>query len=718
MDSCEKKSPEPATTALVSGKLQRTLLTVVPCRYTRAMPRGFLLTTLVLLLSAALPLRAQVRVLDAARYHLGTEGFPEWQEFAGKKPHGRMLEVRFEAQRNDTEQTLLIRQRDVKQGWPVQLNGRRLGSLVTQETPLVHALAVPPGALRDGTNTLAILPPTAVDDIVVGEFRLVSASLKEALTQATLAVRVTDSDTKTPLPCRLTIVDANGGLAALLPGTPNQTDLAARPGVLYTRDGSASADLLPGKYTIFASRGFEFSVTTQAVTLVAGKTQSLALTICRAVPTHGWVAADTHIHTLTKSRHGDATEDERMQTIAGEGIELAVATDHNVHADYTEAARRTRLSDRFTSVIGNEVTTKAGHFNAFPIQPGATVADFNTTNWNMLLLGIRATPGVQVIALNHPRDLHSGFVPLGPANFNSVSGAALRGQEFSFDGLEVITSAAMQSDIMLLFRDWFALLNHGHRITALGSSDTHDVSRFILGQARTYVKCADANPGAINVDEACRSLREGRALVSFGLLANIVVNDRFGVGDLALRGQRGVTAVVTVLGPMWVQADRVDLFANGVKVGEQRLLPVRGTTKARVAFKLPRLKHDYHLVAIASGPGVTAPFWETPRPYQPSSKVFTPRVLGATNPVWVDADGDGKFTSARAYSELLVKRHGTEATKLFPVLAAYDEAVAAQAASLCHAAGKDLRSLEFTHAMRDAARHVQHGWVSFAGTVR
>lgn len=675
-------------------------------------------SALLLLLAAAAQLTAQPRLLDATRYHLGTEGFPEWQEFAGRKPHGRMLEIHFTTLRNEAEQSLLIRQRDVKQSWQVQLNGRRLGSLVPQESALVHALAVPPGALRDGTNTLAILPPTAVDDIVVGEFRLIPAPLRQVLAQATLAVRVTDSDTKAALPCRLTIVDAEGALAALLPGTTNQTELAARPGVLYTRDGSASAGLLPGNYTVFASRGFEFSVATQAVTLVAGKTQSVTLNIRRAVPTHGWVAADTHIHTLTKSKHGDATEDERMLTIAGEGIELAVATDHNFHADHREAALRTRTSERFTSVIGNEVTTKAGHFNAFPIQPGSAIADFSTTNWPALLAGIRASPGVQVITLNHPRDMHSGFIPLGPASFNPVSGAALRGQEVSFDGLEVVTSAAMQSDIMLLFRDWFALLNHGHRVTALGSSDTHDVSRFILGQGRTYVKCADSNPSAINVDAACRSLREGRALVSLGLLANLVVNERFGIGDLALRGQRGVTAVVTVLGPAWVQADRLELFANGVRVAEQKLPPVRGTTKARVTFKLPRLKHDFYLVAIASGPGVTAPFWETPRPYQPSSETFTPRVLGATNPVWVDGDGDGKFDSARAYAQQLVKLHGTDAAKLFPALTDYDEAVAAQAASLCHAAGKDLRSVEFMHAMRTATRSVQRGWVSYAGTVR
>ena len=136
------------------------------------MPRGFSLIELGLLFSAAFMASAQPRVLDATQYHLCTEGFPEWQEFVGQKPHGRKLEIHFDSQPNVGEQTLLLRQRDVKQSWSILLNGRRLGALVTQESALVHALAVPPGALRDGSNTLAIVPPTAVDDIVVGEFRL------------------------------------------------------------------------------------------------------------------------------------------------------------------------------------------------------------------------------------------------------------------------------------------------------------------------------------------------------------------------------------------------------------------------------------------------------------------------------------------------------------------------------------------------------------------
>ena len=210
-------------------------------------------------------------------------------------------------------------------------------------------------------------------------------------------------------------------------------------------------------------------------------------------------------------------------------------------------------------------------------------------------------------------------------------------------------------------------------------------------------------PAATNVDEVAEP---GRALVSFGLLANLVVNEHAEVGDLALRGQRGVTAVVNVLGPAWVQADRVELFANGVRVAEQKLLPVRGTTKARVAFKLPRLKHDVHLVAMASGPGVTAPFWETPRPYQPSSKTFTPRVLGATNPVWVDGDGDGKFTAARHAEQLVKRRH--DAAKLFPA-PAHSRSRHGANRSL-YAAGRTW-SVEFARDARCCPSRA-HGWVS------
>jgi hypothetical protein len=104
--------------------------------------------------------------------------------------------------------------------------------------------------------------------------------------------------------------------------------------------------------------------------------------------------------------------------------------------------------------------------------------------------------------------------------------------------------------------------------------------------------------------------------------------------------------------------------------------------KARVTWIVPRPKHDVHLVAIATGPGVTAPYWEIPRAYQATSKVFNPRVIGSTNPVWIDADGDGAFSSAREYAMRLVQQTGESAEMLRAALVGFDEAIAVQVADV------------------------------------
>src|SRR5438552_4878759 len=162
--------------------------------------------------------------------------------------------------------------------------------------------------------------------------------------------------------------------------------------------------------------------------------------IRREVPTQGLVSCDTHIHTFTYAKHGDATLEERMLTLAGEGIELPVSTEHNSLIDFSEPAKRLGLEKQFTPILGCEVTTKAGHFNAFPILPGSPVADATLESWPQLMESIRAMPGVQVIVLNHPRDIHNNFIPFAATNFNAASGEHRRGLEFSFNALELINS--------------------------------------------------------------------------------------------------------------------------------------------------------------------------------------------------------------------------------------------------------------------------------------
>jgi hypothetical protein len=62
-------------------------------------------------------------------------------------------------------------------------------------------------------------------------------------------------------------------------------------------------------------------------------------------------------------------------------------------------------------------------------------------------------------------------------------------------------------------------------------------------------------------------------------------------------------------------------------------------------------------------------------------------VIGSTNPIWIDADGDGRFTHARGYAERIVTASGGDAAKLVAALATHDEAVAVQTAALLEAHG-------------------------------
>jgi hypothetical protein len=60
--------------------------------------------------------------------------------------------------------------------------------------------------------------------------------------------------------------------------------------------------------------------------------------------------------------------------------------------------------------------------------------------------------------------------------------------------------------------------------------------------------------------------------------------------------------------------------------------------------------------------------------------VLTPRIVGSTNPIWIDGDGDGKFSCAREYAAALVRAAAGDAQKLAAALADFDESVALQAA--------------------------------------
>lgn len=655
-----------------------------------------------LLLPGMLPLRSQAE--------------PEWDDFPATIGNSA-IDLTFDADPK-VQWTLQIAQQDVKQFWDVLLNGHKLGRFDRDENLQIATFEIPQDQLLETVNRLRIQPANhkSSDDVLFGNIRLIPLAKQELLSQVTLRVEVMDSGTLvTKVPARITVTQADGALAAL--GNVSEPGLAVRNGVLYSLSGVVDLKLAPGDYTVYASRGMEWSVAHEQVTAKAGQNESLTLRIARIVSTSGWVASDTHVHTLTFSGHGDSSIEERMSTLAGEGIEFPIATDHNVHIDYIPHARKLGADKFFTPVIGNEVTTKIGHFNVFPIRTGAEIPNHNADGWDGVFESIFATPDVQIVILNHARDLHSNFRPFGPENHIAIAGENFNGWNLQANAMELINSGATQTNPYQLFHDWLGLLNRGRQITPIGCSDSHDVARHFVGQGRTYIQVDDADPGNISIEKAVQSLRQGRVVVSYGLFANMTVNEKFGIGDLAATSDDGPVEVsVEVLGPDWCTAERVRLFANGQLVGTKTIDPDQGKRaglKFTAHWTLPTLEHDVHLVAIADGPGVTAPHWPMAKAYQPTSTHFESRARAMTGAVWVDGDQNGRRDTAHDYAQRLIGKHGDDLAELVGELESLDAPIRIQVASLLREKGVSPLEPKLDTALKDAPETVRRSFAEY-----
>jgi hypothetical protein len=84
-----------------------------------------------------------------------------------------------------------------------------------------------------------------------------------------------------------------------------------------------------------------------------------------------------------------------------------------------------------------------------------------------------------------------------------------------------------------------------------------------------------------------------------------------------------------------VDVDTVEIWSNGMIAATQAVpasqAPLR--LRARVAVSLER---DAFVVVVARGDGPLAPYVST-------SPDFAATPIAITNPIWVDADGNGRF---------------------------------------------------------------------------
>lgn len=604
--------------------------------------------------------------------HVGDTETPDWTE-APPTPEAPWLELKFDAPVNRAERALEFRAQHVDETWTVTLNGKLLGHLRGEASRLL--LPVPIGALVEGPDQLVIRPPKVGDDVTLGELRLLERGYRAIVQVEPVAVLVVDAATNRGIPARLALRTESGAAAWLHYG--GEAGFPTRPGIQYTNaEGRALLELGPGTYTVFAQRGTEWGVDAKSFTIGRGAAPALVqLSIAREVDTAGWISCDTHLHTFTHSGHGDATVEERILTLAGEGVEVAVATDHNHQLDYAPFQAEAGLTGAFLPIVGNEVTTEIGHFNSFPLPAGGPRPNHRLTTYPEIVQEIRAR-GARVVILNHPRWPNEKESPFDVNGLNAVSGDFATGLPMPMDAIEIFNTTESADRWMRVVEDWFALLNAGVRVTGVASSDSHTVGDPV-GQGRTYLHSATDDPALATTEGVCQAFERGASTMSQGLFLEVLVQGQ-GPGALVRPQEGKVRVQLRVAGASWARATRAEVFVNGRRAQGVQLAEGGQPWSREFDFKLDVPAHDAWVVCLAQGPVPEGGWWTT----------IQSHLAALSNPVWVDGDGDGRWQSPRAIAQALRARHGADSAGLAAALAGCDAAVRAQSAALHTAADR------------------------------
>jgi len=414
-----------------------------------------------------------------------------------------------------------------------------------------------------------------------------------------------------------------------------------------------------GNYHVYATRGPEYGIQRTRISVGVGEMLRLEIPAPqRVLATPGWVSADLHVHSVG-SDDSTLPLHTRIATLLAQGLDVAVSTDHDQLVDYAPVIRSLGLEDRVASVVGAEITSTAreasvphtaGHMNAFPLplrpeqyRNGAPQSE--GVRVRRIVQNIRSLGGERLVQLNHPRGRGGG-----EKAENYFSHLAVTGEPFDptlaletapnrvliepdpdtglrdldFDAVELMNGpGAVYYHRTRAY--WFSLLLQGEFRAATANSDSHRLGQ-LLAQPRNYVRLAGDTPGRFDEAGFVRAVREGRLYGTTGPILEV------GLGEAELgetfQGSSG-TLRVGVEAADWVPVSTLRVYVNAALEEE---MPIRAGEVREVGLEFAG---DAFVTVEVEG--------EVDATFEALSPGF--RSFAFTNPIFVDADGDGKWTA-------------------------------------------------------------------------
>jgi hypothetical protein len=477
-----------------------------------------------------------------------------------------------------------------------------------------------------GTYTLRLRSPGGMDEVPV---TLANASKEirvDFLEPTAGQLRFSAEDTNhKALPTRWTFHGIEGTRDPELGPEPT-----GDPNVVFSSNGEGSVDLPEGAYRVVVTRGPEYSVSSQNVAVRRNQGAVVRAQLERRQDTSGWIGCDFHLH-AAPSWDSEVPLEQRVMSLLTEGVEFAAATDHNDVTDYAPAVDALGSKGALATTIGDEITTSEwGHFNAFPLPIAEGPPSWRETPAS-IFAAIRAHTPDAIIQVNHPRMGDIGYFIRG--ELDVAGGHAREGFSFDFDSIEVFNGFDLGnvSAVTLNLESWFELLNAGYHYAGVGNSDSHRMSVQWAGYPRTYVRVPNDDPAVVTVNDIVKGLKAGAVMVSNGPFVRVGI-DGHGPGETVTIKNHRARIDVKIDTAGWITVDRIGVIVDGHEAVSQGLVLPQNGQRIQVSIPL-EVADDAWVVVIVRG--------DTPLDLVLPRKDALP--LAFTNPIYVDADGNGRF---------------------------------------------------------------------------
>jgi len=413
---------------------------------------------------------------------------------------------------------------------------------------------------------------------------------------------------------------------------------------VYPSQEGQEVKLPVGTYLISASRGPEYSLDQKVVEVLKGQNLEIVFVIDQVVDTSNLLSMDPHLH--TQNSDGALLIPERIKSVIAEGVEVAVATDHNYITDYYPALKKLGLDKYLAVIAGNEVTHNGIiHFNTYPLktrpkEENSGAIDPRAEEASLLFKASRKKNPEALLQVNHPRSIKYGYFTyyhLDPAS----AAYALNTFDLSFDVLEVINGPYRNNSDRVAVKDWLNLLNRGYYFPLVGSSDSHGADTEEPGYARTYVYYEGERGEKLNRTAVMESLKKGRSFASTGPIIEFKINGKYTCGDSFTTEKEKIHLSLQVQSAPWVAVDEVRIIINGER---KMILPAKNEKKLILKFNQEidlKLRRDSYLAVEVLGKKSLFPVLQRPSKNGDLDEAVLPYAL--TNPVFIDVDGNGKF---------------------------------------------------------------------------